>query len=685
MATANTQNNNNSNVSVSSSGSSSGLPSTLYNKSVQPNILNEYSSYTYNLSLSVLDINSFNNATYKRSGAKGPFLAYSASKQPANRVETKYGKFDFFIEDLKIEHLVGFEKTSGNTNAIGFNFKIIEPYSMGLFFVALQQEARAKKHLNYLDAPLLLTLEFKGHWSPDPGIEWQNDPFLNVVRHFPLKIRLIDMRVSSRGCEYDVSAYPANESAFEKAKVTFTTAVSVKGKDVETMLKTNADKSLEVYLNAKVKDQKTGKLVDNPDQYVIEFPDLPNGSPNPIKKSDMGFELYKGADTPFGKDNLVYENGVYKRGNIEINPKEGVFKFAQGTDIINAINQIILMSEYGRTALKNVSADGFVNWWRIEARLNYIDKVENLATTGVLPKKYIYRVVPYRVSSAHFLPPNERLKGADIDKKLVVKEYEYIYSGKNTDILDFDINFKTGFYTAIHADGNQNNDDKITQEKTGKAVDPVKIENPIQVARGQQAIGEGQNPTQQQYSSTGSRSSNQGGGGQEDAATLAARQFHDAITSGVDMINVEMTILGDPYYISDSGVGNYNANATANQYINSDGNMQWDTGEVHVLLNFKTPVDINLDTGLYDFGNTYKVMQFSGLYRVLRLQSMFSQGKFTQTLKILRLRGQEAVAGSGNLSVSPEEVEIAALLARPGELRTADEIRASRSLGDFAG
>lgn len=627
-----------------------------YTNQLQPNVLSQYASYNYNLSLSVLDINSFNNSTYKKSGAKGPFLAYSANKDPSNRVETVFGKFDFFIEDLRIGHIVGFEKSTGNTNAISIDFKIIEPYSLGLFFIALQQEAYEKGYTNYLAAPLLLTLEFKGHKNPeDLAVS-----IPSTTRHFPIRLRNVEMRVSEKGCEYDISAYPSNESAFEQSKVIFSTAVSIKGDTVEKMIKTDSEKSLQLYLNLKEQEQVNAGLKKVPDKFEIEFPNLPDGTVNPIKGSDMGFTLYKGTDTPFAKDNFVYDSaqGIYKRGNIEINPKVSEFKFAQGGDLIAAINQVILMSDYGKTALSNVSDDGFVNWWRIEVNLEVNKTDENLPTTGEKSKTFIYRIIPYRVSSSYLLPNNEKLAGADIDKLFVLKEYNYLYSGNNTEILNFDIHFKNGFYTELPADGSQNTDDRKLQETQGKAADPSKGESGKQVVAGQKIINASEFPSSSEYSTLKTPNDGKGGGGAETAATRAAKTFHAALTSGTDMIKADMTILGDPYYIGDSGVGNYHAPLTNNKYINQDGAMAWDNGEIHIILNFKTPVDINLETGLYDFSRVYKVNQFSGLYRILRGESYFSNGKFTQTLNLARLKGQAAETGSGQLAVDPAEQEL---------------------------
>jgi hypothetical protein len=610
------------------------------------NPLHDYALYNYIFSLSVLDDGSYNGAGYK-GGNNGPYLAKSASLEPGNRVPTAAGVFDFFIEDVKISHIAGLDQGNGNTNATGINFKVIEPYSMGLFFQAIQTGARAKGHANYLDAPYLLTLEFTGHIDADA----QMISVPNTTRHFPIKLRLLEMRVTAQGAEYDINAYPVNEQAFEQAKITLNTAVSLKGKDVREMLKTDPEKSLEVYLTKRSKEQKAAKLINEEDKFEIIFPEADD-----IASASMGFDLYKKNDPPFGEDDLVYENGIYKRGNLSIDPKVSEFRFAQGTDVINLINQVILMSDYGIKALNNISGDGFINWWRVEVDVEYISSDANLPKTGTKPKKYIYRIVKYRADSSHFLPPNSRRKGTEADKGAVAKEYNYIYTGKNIDVLDFDINFKAGFYTTIHADGNQSNSEKGLNIADSAGVQANKRNTDrtnVQATDGGSQTGPV--PTSQTVSGITTRTSKAGGGSYEDEASLAARQFHDAISAGVDMVNLNMTILGDPYYLSDTGMGNYHAGGGG--YINGDGAMPWDKGEIHVVVNFKTPADFDTDTGLYNFGSATTVDQFSGLYRVLKGDSNFQKGKFTQTLTLVRLRNQDAPGGPGELAIKPQDTK----------------------------
>lgn len=700
-----------------------------------PNPLHFYSSFNYNFTLSVLDDASLNfpNETYRK-GMLGPVILKSASADPADRIPTIYkstanpsGSFDFFLENLTINHLIGFEKSSGNSNATGFNFKIVEPYSMGLFFQILQTAARTAGHRNYLEIPLLLTVSFKGHVDAN----LQNVQIDNTTKYYPLRIRTIDMKVNGQGSVYDVNLYPVNELAYSNTYSQLKTAVSVKGETIVEMLQTG-DSSLQKVLNDRIIESVKRGSVNVPDQILISFPiDLktgdassrPNstnaatvspaagaagndlfsrlqlksnetginktqiqieGTVNNIGTSSMGFNLYQGGDTPFARDNLSYdaETGIYKRSNVnlEINPNQSEFRFGQGSDVINAINQVILMSDYGRTALTQISDDGYVPWWRVETHVYNIPSDANLSKTGVKPKLVVYRIVPYDAHASVFSPPNTGTAGIEKNKKQVLKEYNYIYSGNNVDILDFDIEFRAGFYTAIASDAGANNDSvQRSQQSSSAAEGSNSSQN--QTPSGSSEIRNGQTPTSQRNDAVTFGTASQGGGGLENAASIAARQFHDAITSGVDMIALTVTILGDPYYLGDSGMGNYSAVAGDNRYITTDYSINYQSGEVHVLMNFRTPIDIDQETGLFSFTSTAEVPQFSGLYKILSAVSNFNKGKFTQTLKMIRLPNQEVKADTSVVSVSPESID-----TDQARQLSDDEIRANNAaLGDFSG
>jgi len=669
------------NVTIESSGLAAG--------DRLPNVLHYYSSFNYIFTLSVLDDYSINfpNETYRR-GQVGSIILKSGSGNPDDRVPLSYkldynkqGGFEFFMDNLEIKGAYGFEKATGNTNTTAISFKVTEPYSMGLFFETLQAAAAQAGHPNYTQVPILLSIEFKGHLGPNQ----QSVQIDNANVRIPLKIMTVNMKVTGKGCEYDIQAYPWNEQGYGSVYSRLKSDVSIVGKTVIEMLQTGED-SLQYNLNRWLSEAVRRKDVNVPDQILISFPnDLKSGdsvSPPPansatvnpntvssggdfygklglkgnkgkynttqvqidttvndIGKSGLGFSLFDKGTTPFAKDNFVFDQdkGVWVRGNMSINPKESAFQFKQGCDIINTINQVILMSDYGRTALQQVK-NGMIQWWRVEAQTYNIPTDENLKKTGVKPRLIVYRVIPYLVSQSQFLPPNTAPDGVKKVDKDVVKEYEYIYTGQNTDIIDWDIQFQNSFYRSLNADSAKNNEGVDRQGNNGGAApdkdDPHK------------PSPDGAKPTKKELPTivykdgviTGT--AHKGGGGLDDKASQAARQFHDAITAGTDMIGLNLTILGDPYYMGDSGWGNYSAAKTDNPFVNADSKLDWQRGEVYIKVMFKSPVDINQKTGMYDLQTTIPLSLFSGLYKVREVTSSFSRGKFVQQLQLYRMVNQ---------------------------------------------
>ena len=741
------------------------------------NVLHSYASYNYIFTLSVLDPASINfpDETYKK-GNVGQIILKTGAGDPENRVKTAYGKFDFFLDNLVIGGAVGFDKTTGNTNALKIAFKVTEPYSMGLFFQSLQIAARNAGYKNYIDVPLLLTIEFKGHLnSVDQGVPANALSIERTTKHFPLKLLKVDMKVSGKGAEYDISAYPWNEKGFSSSYLDLKSDISISGKTVHEMLQTGKE-SLQVALNKRLQSQKDKGIVKVPDQILIMFPaDLKTGDPsaaantsdtatvnpnqtssksfdlnsrlgikikedgngtlvqeveaiNSLGKASMGFDLYRPGDPPFAKENATYDEktGIYVRGNISIDPKEGNFKFSQGTDIINAINQVLLMSDYGRQALKStqISDSGKITWWRIETQLFNIPSDANFAKTGVTPKLIVYRVVPYGIDSSRFLPTNAANPKAEKAKTQAVKEYNYIYTGKNLDIINFDIQFKAGFYNALSADAGKNNEGTQRAKETGTAV-PVSESKSSAPAPGNSNVLPGSLPVETRSDQT-NLNSGTGTVGGDTPETMAAKEFQNmVVNNGADMIVTTLTILGDPYYLGDSGIGNYTAAASQYENLNSDYSIDYQTGEVDIIVKFRTPIDIDMSKNAYTFGPTELISEFSGLYQVQQVESNFSRGKFTQVLTLNRRLGQttdkEAIAAAnaapalakgtddvipaayddnqvmvaydddGNLmpgyelNESNDPVWVGSGNSTGTELRTQSEIQASRDLEGFDG
>lgn len=586
----------------------------------QSNPLHAYASYNYLFGLYCLSDGEVNGGS-RGNGTGIPIIVDAVGDGTPIGATT-------FIDDVRIQGNMGLDGQAGNSNAFAISFKVIEPYSMGKFWESLQAAAQAANHQNYVQAPFMLTIQFKGHFGPDEP--FQTIPYTNKYIH--MKIRDVQMKVGKRGAEYQIEAYPWNEggmsTSFSEIKTDANISCNKGGPyKVKDLLKF-AEKSLKETINKKLKDDKDRKkTVTYAHEIDIVFPPAPyttNTDGNIIGESDLGLSQYNRADSPFAKEGATYENGIYKRGEIQIDTKNGDFKFAKGSTVQDIINQVILSSDYGRKALENPGDK--VTWWRIETHYHNISTED--PKTGEKAKKVIFRVVPYLVDTAVFFPPNTTTA-----PPAVVRELNYLYMGDNHDILDWNIFYNIGFYKSFSADGGANSEDKNLAGRSGNAM-PSKSGGAPPEAEPPGSIG----PEVARRDKNQTKTALFGGASFDDAATNAARQFHDIATRSEDMINLDLTILGDPYFLGDSGHGNFTIAGSGP--MNSEGSINWQEGYTYIKLGFRMPEDVNTETGYYDFAGGSKPMrEFSGYYQVQGVESTFSRGKFTQKLQLIKKTG----------------------------------------------
>jgi hypothetical protein len=659
-----------------------------------PNPLFGYATYDYVLGLGVLTKAQLNKPdTGYMKGQRIPLIAKSANADPSNRVKTAYGQFDFFLDKLEIESTIGLEK-GHNTNMHTMSFQVTEPYSMGMFMMSVQQAAWDAGHDNYTQAPFLLTIDFRG--NTETGIMAN---ISGASRKIPFRMKDVSMSVTDAGAVYQVSGFPVNSEALSSHVSEMKTDGSITGLTVQEVLQTG-EKSLQVMLNKRLQQLKTDNTVNKPDQIVIMFPvDISSegtagggdenadgattlmsatsqadvasqlkltqstvvgnetlvqqaGTINMIGKAKMGFGEIRKGDTPVGKDNKVYDaNGNPIRSNNTVNKQISDMKFSQDTDITTAIDAVLMNSEYVNSQLQedNIDKEGMRKWWRIDTQVYQIDDPKTQSQTNIPPRIIVYRIVPYGVHTSAVTAVGKKAPGFAELEKQVVKVYDYIYTGKNVDVISFNINFKVGFTAKMAATASKRTQDAQRQEQASGA-DDGKNKNDQPIPDGEvRPKNPGENPQGIRHTGTDFKDKI-GGGGLETEQTRAAKQFHNAITSASGMLNLDLKIIGDPYFIAQSGMGNYTSSPTQYSNLNADGSVSYQNSEVDIKVNFRTPVDLNQTTGLFDFGKSAKtapVLTWSGIYRVTSATSHFEGGQFTQTLKGTRRNGQE-YSGEGS-------------------------------------
>lgn len=689
------------------------------------NPLRDYATYNYIVEMGCLSPAEV-NAPYSgyRDAGLPSMIMRSGGGNLGKRVQT-YAEgpdhAEYYIEGLEVEAVIAPNSRTGVANGTNINFEIIEPYSMGQFLESLQIAAMESQYVNYINACFCLKVSFVGQRDNEGPSSLPIIP-----KFFPIKMLKVEMNVSGEGCRYACQAIPWNEQANDATLTETQVDTNIRGSTIHQMLEAG-ETALTRTLNARGEARENRNLDANADRFIIAFPTSPTGlceaaesinrsatsnaftqrldqavnntiamggasrlytalkgyadtNVNEIGRSKIVLNTQEDRNPRMGDPSEAGEGATITRNtpSMQIDGDEGVAQYPQGSDISTIIEDVLKYSEYGNRFATEEPSNGKKKWYKVETYTFVDPNVVQELQSGEQAKVYVYAVVPYFVDEHLTSAPSKVPNNIQGLSALAVKEYNYLYTGLNEDILNFDIDFKMNFFQNVAEDfgqlsgangpgGTMTNprvpEPTITRQdpNTGAVADFIGRST----ASGNRVAGAGERvaragdrfanlePLATERSVRPSRTSSSGFRQSLGRATKAriAEVFHDNIINGdADMINVEMEIWGDPYYIPTSGMGNYiSSNSTNRPNVNDDGTMNYSNTEVHIVINFRTPIDYNPARGTMDFSD--KQQMFSGLYRVLSVVNKFSEGKFTQTLKCVRIPRQTGEPTTGQNSV----------------------------------
>ena len=653
------------------------------------NVLEQFASYAPVWTLACLTPEQFNDPkTYRGNpSALQEVIFASAGRFDAQRSRTAYGAPEYFVDNIVMNSKLSPGPGQGNTNVIGFSFDVYEPYSLGLFIQSLQSAAIRSGYPNYFnECPFLLKLEFLGF--KDDGAIFTGSEAL--AKYFTIKITKVEFTVNEGGSSYKVQAAPLHHTGFGDVVNRAPTDITITGETVKEML-VSGQRSLCTVLNRTQLELVNKEQQDYPDLYEIVFPvdshdevglsqgenvELLKATADPkaeVKQPvsgrqgqeslDFGDGAIGAAGMGFGPEsggNYLYPlegetadpaTGQIVRDQMIIDPKQRAFMFKQDDKITEIIMRVVIASEYGVDAVKaeNLDAEGRASWFRIDCQMQFLDFDTK---RNVRSKKYIFRVIPYKVRGDILKNPSSTSAGAANLKKKIAKRYNYLYTGQNNDLLKFDLTFNGMFFTGQlprPATENSQISNKDLQNAAPSNGSTANIKTGVAPEATTSTTG---SPSVKPDHTIDVSSSS----GEKNVGQMVADAFQQAfLNSSKDLVNIEVDILGDPYYISDSGLSaNYVAGEGPIDTINSDGSMNWEGGEVYAEIVFRNPVEPNLGTtgqgGLFNFPEGPGVSPFSGTYMVHEVTNKFSSGTFQQSLKMVRQQGQPEDAPGAPIS-----------------------------------
>ena len=629
-------------LSANTPGGTSGQNDVKYPGEFEQNIkttvnsLSGMSTYTYQLSIYLMTPEQFTAMSrLEKKSVAGLSLLMQSGGQIANgqldlngATRNKHFDLDYFIEDLEMESLMP-RAVRGATNQTRLNFKIIEPYG----FTFIERLKAAVKDLfkttDFIKQHYLMTIKFKGY--DEEGNEVTSKSATDSVtidnnrsdassineKFIPFKFANIVTRAGTGAVEYVCEALPVNHfEALSQKRATVPFNVEIKGQTLDNLFNGKSDlgdtpsskrvisSGLVEALNKQQKEYVAKGAIAVADEYKITFAGGNIAQQKVMPPGDVTKSRTASVD-PNLPTHLLTNVGQVEKETFTVS-------VSAGQQLQQSIDGILKTSQY-ITGQQKVFYDSVKRAWlkkdggKVLAWYKITTKVEPKAYDKIR-KDYAYLVelviTPQQVTDVkNTVFPKDRFRG-------VHKKFNYWFTGENTEVIDYEVEFNALFYTSLSS--------KFANEATEQA----ELEQLENLAPG--AVG----PSDQ---------SGQNGAGQSaDEAARAASVLY----SPVDFAKMEMEVLGDPDFIQQGDIF-YRAGNNFDAFL-QDGSINYDSQEVFVEVNYNTIEDYNEETGeatprdiqLKSVDQYVRTNGTKGLiYQIIAVKNKFIKGQFTQTLE----------------------------------------------------
>lgn len=692
-------------------------PTQVYQTTFE-NPLLDYTTVNYNLSLHLLSHQQLDSVLENPTQTYVPknVLVAGAGRYQDIARNSNF-KEDFYFDDFRMDTFINISARNRTSNLIECRFTIIEPLGFTLIN-RLIAASRSVGESNYIEQPYMLQIDFFA--GSDSGTTIAS-ALNEYKKYIPIRIVELKSRITNKGTEYDISAVPYNHHALSYIHVTSPANFRIRADSVadafgdgslatqeltslieanqrekdlaaaqQSLSQATNESSINYYLN-KVNELKAAG-VSNKSYIETGYTNALNTWNTELIKgkqktvvcnykvifsSEIGQAKLFSSAAEIATTQSVTEAGNASSANkseigitaTQLSWTGGVLNIPKGTKLDELINFVVRASNYVTEEISDPLAGSKprdnrkpFKWFRIIPK---IKKQNYDPATQTTTYSIIYYVRPWTVNSKHPYVTNGKAQG-------YVKEYDYIFTGKNRDVLDLQIDFNTLYYTQLQS--------MRYQDTLG--VNALVAQNVNQaVATGNK---EGLIPTQSSvvipcqddvlkvpiyYTSEDNSLQTVPSTSAVKQASAADLQRSLTVGANGDMINVKLKILGDPHLIKQDDIfyGQSLDSGQTNSIFTPNNSIYTDDGELYVKLNIKTPIDYNDRLGLTVTG-AYDYNAFSGIYKIIKIENNFIKGRFEQTLDLARIIDASYCPA---YAVSPTEAYASALV---GQLPTTSTI-----------
>jgi len=589
---------------------------------LRPNKLHEYVNWTYNIGWYMLDIGTYNS--FVTSNTDSANLRTRPIARSGGFKKTGQGlDYDLGIVSLQTRGVIGNTSQSPGSNLYEIKLQVMEPYGVSLVG-KLKDMADSLPNAPHDQFQIPYLLEIK--WA---GYDDASKPVTNIPDTGPklIPVQIINMtfKVTSAGTVYEITMVPYSQQGINMIDGVLRQDVQLYGDSLGALLK-DGYYSLKQFLQRKAAKDVAEGSAEYPDDYDFEIRSFDaNRSPNDkLATEKVTFNQVGGEGTIIMLRGMPDPDGGSETRN---DPTKQYFKIRGGSTIVGAVTQLAKNSQYFQKLIVDTPNSDKANplqLVKVVPVVKDLGKYDRIRKT--YQKKIVYKIMPYYVYGEVYPHAGQ----ADVSQRGMVKEYNYIFTGKNSDIVDVDLQYNLMYFKVFQKAPDQKGNASTTTivEKRPETKNPI-------------------GPDQTVYSA---RTATGGGGYEQEYSkgfrpTSVQEYFDQALnSSAADLVALNLTIIGDPDWIpQDRSVRpkDIDINADNSGFVDNNYAMgiATDVDSVYVKLGFKTPRDYNDKTGLMELSAGQELV--GGSYKVVTVESNFEGGKFTQVLELVRTPGQK--------------------------------------------
>ena len=394
---------------------------------IQPNQLDQFDQPTYHFRLYIMGDEAARTRRF------GP---HSTEERI---VIAESGVTSTQIDDVEIHSITGMKKGAGIGIATNFSFILTQPFGATL----LDEIVDASQLLgiqNYAKAPYYLELSFRGRTRDDTAREADSD-FSNLIWVWPIIFTKMSIDVNVGGSTYAVEASLYSDVSYTNHVSDISKQISV---DAETVGEFYT--KLAVELNSREAEKESTGYVF-PDTYSFRVDsDIINEKiiPDSTEERQNRAATFEKIDN---KMRITFQPPVDldKITQTILSLTEYFQKRAKGTDEADALKK----ANQGEDAI-------FQTLYRIvgDSQMGKYDPGRQ-----DYQRHHNYLIIPYTVSTLQTQSNSEsNIDSADrykaiYNRGLVTKVYDYLYTGLNDQVLDFELVFNFNWYAALPIQG----------------------------------------------------------------------------------------------------------------------------------------------------------------------------------------------------------------------------------------